>query len=56
MGDVRENFLRPPHGTMPAAVIANKILKFNPLEAVKKSLKGGSMGNIAQFWVPNPHQ
>ena len=29
MGD----FLGPPHGTTPAAVIANKI--FDPLEAVK---------------------
>ena len=30
MNDVRGDFLGPPHGTTPAAVIAN-----NPLEAVK---------------------
>ena len=24
MDDVRRDFLRPPHGTTPAAVIANK--------------------------------
>ena len=35
MDDVRGDFLRPPHGTTPAAVIANKILRFDPLEAIK---------------------
>ena len=34
MDDVREDFLGPPHGTTPAAVIANKI-KQNPLRAVR---------------------
>ena len=37
MDDVRGDFLRPPHGTTPAAVIANKIIRFDPLEAVKHS-------------------
>ena len=36
MDDVRGDFLEPPHGTTPAAVTANKILRFDPLEAVKK--------------------
>ena len=35
MDDVRGYFLRPPHGTTPAPIIANKILRFDPLEAVK---------------------
>ena len=34
MDDVRGDFLGPPHATIPAAVIANKILRFDPLEAV----------------------
>ena len=37
MDDVRGGFLGPPHGTTPAAVIANKILRFDPFEAVKHS-------------------
>ena len=36
MDDVRGDFLGPPHGTTPAAVIANKIKLLDPLEAVKK--------------------
>ena len=36
-------------------VTDNKILKFDPLEAVKHS-KGESMDYIAQFRVMNPHQ
>ena len=35
MDDVRGDFLGPPHGTTPAAEIANKIQRFDPLEAVK---------------------
>ena len=34
MDDVRGDFLGPPHGTTPAAVIANKN-NLDPLEAVK---------------------
>ena len=30
MDDVRGDFLGPPHGTTPAAVIANKMYKFYP--------------------------
>ena len=52
---VRGDLLGPPHGTTPAAVIANKIEWFDPLEAVKHS-KGDSMDHIAQFRVMNPHQ
>ena len=33
------DILGPPHDTTPAAVIANKILKFDSLEAVK-TVKG----------------
>ena len=55
MDDVRVDFLRPPHGTTPAAAIANKIKRFDPLEAVKHS-KGDSMDYIAQFRVMNPRQ
>ena len=33
--DVRGYFLGPPHGTTPAAVIANKIELLEPLESVK---------------------
>ena len=46
--DVRGDFLGPPHDTTPAAVIANKIQKFYPLEAVK-TFKVGSMSHIVQF-------
>ena len=35
MGDLRGDFLGAPHGTTPAAVIANKIFRFDPLETVK---------------------
>ena len=35
MDDVWGDLLRPPHNTTAAAVIANKIFKFDPLEAVK---------------------
>ena len=55
MHDVQGDFLGPPHGTTPAAVIANKIVRFDPLEAVKHS-KRDSMNYIAQFRVMNPHQ
>ena len=34
MDDVRGDFLMPPHGTTPAAVIANKKTLLDPLEAV----------------------
>ena len=54
MDDVRGDFLRPPYGTKPAAEIANKMYKFDPLEAVK-TFKG-STGHITQFRVLNPHQ
>ena len=39
MDDVRGYLLGPPHGTTPAAVIANKkieILKLVPLKAIKR--------------------
>ena len=35
MVDVRGDVLRPPHGTTPAAVKANKIQKWDPLRAMK---------------------
>ena len=35
MDDVRGDFLGPPHGTTPAAVITNKIKSLDPLAAVK---------------------
>ena len=35
MDDVRRDFLGPPHGTTPAAVIANNKKLLDPLEAVK---------------------
>ena len=44
--------LGPAHGTTPAAVITNKIQRFDPLEAVKHS-KGDSMDYIAQFRIMN---
>ena len=54
MDDVRGGVLGPPHGTTPAAVIAENIIeRFDPLEAVKLS-KGHSMDYIAQFRVMNP--
>ena len=58
MDDVRGDFLGPPHGTTPAAVITNKIERFesfDPLEAIKHS-KGDSMDIIARFRVMNPRQ
>ena len=55
MDDVRGDYLRPPHATTLAAVIANKIYWFDPWEAVKHS-KGDSMDYIAQFRVINPRQ
>ena len=48
MNDVRGDVLGSPHGTTPAAVIANKIERFDPLEAVKHS-KGDSMDYIAKI-------
>ena len=54
MDDVRGNILGSPHGTTPAAVIANKIQRFDPLEVIKHS-KGDSMDYIAQFRIMNPH-
>ena len=55
MDDVRGDFLGPPHGTTPAAVITNKIERFDPLEVIKHT-KGDSMDYIAQFRVMNPRQ
>ena len=55
MDDVRGDFLGPPHGTTPAAVITNKIERFDPLEAISHS-KGNSMVYVAQFRVMNPRQ
>ena len=55
MDDVRGDFLGPPHGTTPAAVIANKIQRFDPLEAEKHS-KEDSMDYTAQSRIMNPHQ
>ena len=58
MDDVRGDFLGPPYGTTPAAVIANKIYRFDPLKAIKYS-KGDSVETvdyIAPFRVMNPHQ
>ena len=43
MDDVRGDFFGPPHGTTPAAVIANKIQLFDSLEAVK-TFKGRKSG------------
>ena len=37
MVDVRGDVLRPPHGTTPAAVKANKIQKWVPLRAMNLS-------------------
>ena len=39
MVDVRGDVLRPPHGTTPAAVKANKIQKFVPLRAMKTFIR-----------------
>ena len=39
MVDVRGDVLRPPHGTTPAAVNANKIQKWVPLRAMKTFIK-----------------
>ena len=40
MDDVREDFLGPPHGTTPAAVIANKNVTY-PLRAVNILMRKG---------------
>ena len=50
MDDVRGDFLGPPHGTTPAAVIANKY-KGLILWKQQKHSKGDSMDYIAQFSV-----
>ena len=55
MDDVRGDFLGPLDGTTPAAVITNKIERFDSLEAIKYS-KGDSMDYIAQFLVMIPRQ
>ena len=52
--DVRGDVLGPPHGTTPAAVIANKKKLLDPLEAVK--IQSKKMGHIVQFRVMNFHQ
>ena len=46
MDDVRGDFLGPPHGTTPAAVIANKNLNLDPLRAVN-TLMRKVMGHTA---------
>ena len=42
MDDVRGDFLRPPHGTSPAAVIANKIKlrSFKSSEYINEKVDG----------------
>ena len=44
MVDVRGDVLRPPHGTIPAAVKSNKNQKWDPLRAMKTFIQkeGGS--------------
>ena len=39
MVDVPGDVLRPPHGTTPAAVNANKNQKWNPLRAMKTLIR-----------------
>ena len=46
MDGVRGDFLGPPHGTTPAAVIANKNLNWDPLRAVN-TLMRKVMGHTA---------
>ena len=46
MDDVREDFLGPPHGTTPAAVIANKNQNLDPLRAANTLMRKG-MGHTA---------
>ena len=53
MDDVRGNFLGPPHGTTPAAVIANTNRKVSYFESNENTHRQ-SMGHIAKFWIMNP--
>ena len=46
MDDVRGDFLGPPHGTTPAAVIANKNQNLDPLRAANTLMRKG-MGHTA---------
>ena len=39
MDDVQGDFLRPPHSTIPAAVIANKNIKVSSLESNENTQK-----------------
>ena len=48
MVDVRGDVLRPPHGTTPAAVKANKIQKWVPLRAMKTFIRK-KMGHTTSF-------
>ena len=49
MDDVWGNYLGPPHGTTPAAVIANKNIKVNSFES-NETLRQ-SVDHFAQFWI-----
>ena len=49
MDDVRGDFLGPPHGTTPAAVIANKIYLLDPSEAVKHSKREGNLPKVDDY-------
>ena len=51
MDDVREDFFGPPHGTTPAAVIANKKLNLVPLRAGITLVRKGM-----RFRLLKPHQ
>ena len=52
MDDVRGCFLGLPHGTTPAAVTTNKILKGVPLRAVK-AFKRKGLGQTDLFRIIN---
>ena len=47
MDDVRGDFFGPPHGTTPAAVIANKNNCFAPVIRIPGSPGAGDSGDIA---------
>ena len=49
MCDIRGDFLGPPHGATPAAVITKNIIIRS---FARKHL---NVGNTVQFWVMKPH-
>ena len=52
MDDVRGDFIGPPHGTTPAAVIANKNFYFNTISDCSQSTSFSATVQMHMPWCP----